>query len=69
VVLTARETASRLNLSMKTLANWRSHDRRAPRDKWLGPRFTRWAGRVGYFEDDVETWVEGGSMQYPKSDE
>lgn len=55
--LTPHEVADRLQVSVGTLANWRSAK--------FGPPWIKWGRLVRYPEDLLENWVEGYIKNLP----
>ena len=51
VYLNGREAAVRLNVTVKTLANWRSDKSGA------GPEYRRYGNRIYYTEAELERWI------------
>lgn len=50
-LLSPEEAAQYLNMSVDTLANWRSSGG--------GPKFHKPAKKIYYFREDLENWVKG----------
>jgi len=50
-LLTNREAAEFLRITPKTLENWRANGNK------YGIRFTRVGGRVFYFAEDLQKWL------------